>query len=57
MNKFLNTLPFTYSIKEEAHRQVEAKLLDICKTKEVLSVVHQLSSKKEDSFSVPLAIM
>lgn len=57
MNKFLNTLPFTYSIKEEAHRQVEAKLLDICKTKEVLSVVQQLSSNKEDSFSVPLAIM
>ena len=29
MNKFLNTLPFSYSIKEVAHRQVEAKLLDI----------------------------
>lgn len=57
MNKFLNTLPYSYSIKEEAHRQVEAKLLDICKTKEVLSVVQQLSSNKEDSFSVPLAIM
>lgn len=57
MNKFLNTLPYPYSIKEEAHRQVEAKLLDICKTKEVLSVVQQLSSNKEDSFSVPLAIM
>ena len=26
MNKFLNTLPYSYSIKEEAHRQVEAKL-------------------------------
>lgn len=57
MNKFLNTLPYSYSIKEEAHRQVEAKLLDTCKTKEVLSVVQQLSSNKEDSFSVPLAIM
>lgn len=57
MNKFLNTLPFSYSIKEEAHRQVEAKLLDICKIKEVLSVVLQLPSNKEDSFSVPLAIM
>lgn len=57
MNKFLNTLPYSYSIKEEAHRQVEAKLLDICKTKEVLSVVQQLSSNKEDSFSVPLTIM
>lgn len=57
MNKFLNTLPYSYSIREEAHRQVEAKLLDICKTKEVLSIVQQLSSNKEDSFSVPLAIM
>lgn len=57
MNKFLNTLPYSYSIKEEAHRQVEAKLLDICKTDEVLGVVQQLSSNKEDSFSVPSAIM
>ena len=57
MNKFLNTLPFRYSIKEEAHRQVEAKLLDICKTDEVLGVVQQLSSNKEDNFSVPSAIM
>ena len=40
-----------------AHRQVEAKLLDICKTDEVLGVVQQLSSNKEDSFSVPSAIM
>ena len=57
MNKFLNTLPFSYSIKEEAHRQVEAKLLDICKTEEVLGVVQQLSSNKEECFSVPSAIM
>lgn len=57
MNKFLNTLPFSYSIKEEAHRQVEAKLLDICKTDEVLGVVQQLSSNKEECFSVPSAIM
>ena len=57
MNKFLNTLPYSYSIKEEAHRQVEAKLLDICKTDEALGVVQQLSSNKEDSFSVPSAIM
>ena len=57
MNKFLNTLPFSYSIKEEAHRQVEAKLLNICKTDEVLGVVQQLASNKEDSLSVPSAIM
>ena len=57
MNKFLNTLPYSYSIKEEAHRQVEAKLLDICKTDEVLGVVQQLSSNKEERFSVPSAIM
>ena len=57
MNKFLNTLPFSYSIKEEAHRQVEAKLLDICKTDEVLGVVQQLSSNKEECFSVPSTIM
>ena len=57
MNKFLNTLPFSYSIKEEAQRQVEAKLLDICKSDEVLRVVLQLSSNKEECFSVPSAIM
>lgn len=57
MNKFLNTLTFSYSIKEEAHRQVEAKLLDICKTDEVLGVVLQLSSNKEECFSVPSTIM
>lgn len=56
MNKFLNTLPFSYSIKEEAHRQVEAKLLDICKTKEVLSLDQSLSSDAKDRISVPLAI-
>lgn len=57
MNKFLNTLPYSYSIKDEAHRQVEAKLLDICKAEEVLRVVQRLSSNKEDIFSVPSAIM
>uniref|UniRef100_UPI003FF0FBE0 hypothetical protein n=1 Tax=Segatella copri TaxID=165179 RepID=UPI003FF0FBE0 len=57
MNKFLNTLLFSYSIKEEAQRQVEAKLLDICKSDEVLRVVLQLSSNKEECFSVPSAIM
>ena len=57
MNKFLNTLPFSYSIKEEAQRQVEAKLLDICKSDEALRVVLQLSSNKEECFSVPSAIM
>ena len=38
MNKFLNTLPYSYSIKEEAHRQVRQKILDICKTGEFLSL-------------------
>lgn len=56
MNKFLNTLPFSYSIKEEAHRQVEAKLLDICKTDEVLRLEQKLSSDIKDSISVPLSI-
>ena len=56
MNKFLNTLPYSYSIKEEAHRQVEAKLLDICKTDEVLRLEQKLSSDIKDSISVPLSI-
>lgn len=38
MNKFLNTLPYSYSIREEAHRQVRQKIFDICKTEEVLSL-------------------
>lgn len=37
MNKFLNTFHL-YSIKEEAHRQVRQKILDICKTGEFLSL-------------------
>lgn len=44
MNKFLNTLPFSYSIKGEAHRQVRQKILDICKTEEVLSLDQKLSN-------------
>ena len=56
MNKFLNTLPFSYSIKEEAHRQVRQKILDICKTEEVLSLDQKLSSDTNDRISVPLAI-
>ena len=56
MNKFLNTLPFSYSIKEEAHRQVRQKILDICKTEEVLSLDQSLSSDTNDRISVPLAI-
>ena len=56
MNKFLNTLPYSYSIKEEAHRQVEAKLLDICKTDEVLRLEQKLTSDIKDSISVPLSI-
>ena len=56
MNKFLNTLPYSYSIKEEAHRQVRQKILDICKTEEVLSLDQSLSSDTNDRISVPLAI-
>ena len=56
MNKFLNTLPYSYSIKEEAHRQVRQKILDICKTEEVLSLDQSLSSDAKDRISVPLAI-
>lgn len=56
MNKFLNTLPYSYSIREEAHRQVRQKILDICKTEEVLSLDQSLSSDAKDRISVPLAI-
>ena len=56
MNKFLNTLPYSYSIKVEAHRQVRQKILDICKTEEVLSLDQKLSRDTEDKISVPLAI-
>ena len=53
MNKFLNTIPFHYSIKEEAHRQVRKKILDICKSEEVLSLDQNIT---KDRVSVPLAI-
>lgn len=56
MNKFLNSLPFSYSIKEEAHRQVRQKIFDICKTEEVLSLDQSFSSNAKDRISVPLAI-
>lgn len=56
MNKFLNTIPFHYSIKEEVHRQVTNKLLSICKTEEVLNMDQTLSRDKKDRISVPLAI-
>lgn len=56
MNKFLNTLPYSYSIREEAHRQVRQKIFDICKTEEVLSLDQSLSSNTNDRISVPLAI-
>lgn len=56
MNKFLNTLPYSYSIREEAHRQVRQKIFDICKTEEVLSLDQSLSSETNDRISVPLAI-
>lgn len=56
MNKFLNTLPYSYSIREETHRQVRQKIFDICKTEEVLSLDQSLSSDTNDRISVPLAI-
>lgn len=56
MNKFLNTLPYSYSIREEAHRQVRQKIFDICKTEEVLSLDQSLSSDTNDRISIPLAI-
>lgn len=56
MNKFLNTLPYSYSIKEEAHRQVRQKILDICKTEEVFSLDQKLSSDPKDRISFQLAL-
>lgn len=56
MNKFLNTLPYSYSIREEAHRQVRQKIFNICRTEEVLSLDQNLSSDTNDRNSVPLAI-
>ena len=56
MNKFQNTLPYSYSIREEAHWQVRQKIFDICKTEEVLSLDQSLSSDTNDRISVPLAI-
>ena len=56
MNKFLNTLPFSYSIKEEAHRQVRQKILDICKTGVFLSFDQKLSNNPKDRISFQLAL-
>lgn len=56
MNKFLNTLPYSYSIKEEAHRQVKQKILDICKTGVFLSLDHKLSDNPKDRISFQLAL-
>lgn len=56
MNKFLNTLPYSYSIREEAHRQVRQKIFDICKTEEVLSLDQSLSSDTNDRISFQLAL-
>lgn len=56
MNKFLNTLPFRYSIKEEAHRQVRQKILDICKTGVFLSLDQKLSNNPKDRISFQLAL-
>lgn len=56
MNKFLNTLPYSYSIKEEAHRQVRQKILDICKTGVFLSLDQKLSNDPKDRISFQLAL-
>ena len=56
MNKFLNTLPYSYSIKEEAHRQVRQKILDICKTGVFLSLDQKLSDNPKDRISFLLAL-
>lgn len=56
MNKFLNTLPFSYSIKEEAHRQVRQKILDICKTGVFLCLDQKLSDNPKDRISFQLAL-
>lgn len=56
MNKFLNTLPYSYSIREEAHRQVRQKILDICKTGLFLSLGHKLSDNPKDRISFQLAL-
>ena len=56
MNKFLNTLPFSYSINEEAHRQVRQKILDICKTGVFLSLDQKLSNNPKDRISFQLAL-
>ena len=56
MNKFLNTLPYSYSIKEEAHRQVRQKILDICKTGVFLSLDKKLSDNPKDKISFQLAL-
>lgn len=56
MNKFLNTLPYSYSIKEEAHRQVRQKILDICKTGVFLSLDQKLSNDPNDRVSFQLAL-
>lgn len=56
MNKFLNTLPYSYSIKEEAHRQVRQKILEICKTGVFLSLDQKLSNDPKDRISFQLAL-
>lgn len=56
MNKFLSSLPFRFSISDEAHRQVEDKILAICKTEEALKMHQQLSNDIKDRISVSIAI-
>lgn len=49
MNKFLNTLPFKFSISEEAQKQVENKLIRTFGTSDVLNFRSPLNPHKFDS--------
>lgn len=49
MNKFLNTLPYKFSISEEAQKQVENKLIRTFGTSDVLNFRSPLNPHKFDS--------
>ncbi len=49
MNKFLNTVPFKFSILIEAHRQVENKLIQIFGTIDVLNLNGEIIPHHSDS--------
>ena len=58
MNKFQNTLPFKFSISEEAQKQVENKLIRTFGTSDVLNFRSPLNPHKFDSdtFSLLVAV-